>query len=74
MDSSNDNDNTAAAAIGDDSADPLASSTSSRNNSAPNSGGITLQLTDNKYAHLDDSQLEEFAKIVSPKVSDLLHE
>ena len=48
--------------------DPLASSINSTNMPL-------LQLqSNNKYNDLTDEQLQEFAKIVSPKVSDLLHE
>ena len=35
-----------------------------------NSEVLLLSLEDNKYANLDESQLEEFAKIASPKVSN----
>ena len=39
-----------------------------------NSEVLLLSLEDNKYANLDESQLEEFAKIASPKVSKYITE
>ena len=48
-----------------DNNDPLASSINST---------MPLIDTNNEYHDLTDEQLQEFAKIVSPKVSDLLHE
>jgi len=46
--------------------------TEQRSNS--NNEVLLLSLEDNKYANLDESQLEEFAKIASPKVSNNITE
>jgi len=45
-------------------------STTEQQRSNSNNEVLLLSLEDNKYANLDESQLEEFAKIASPKVSN----
>ena len=47
-----------------------ASTTEQQQQQRGNSEVLLLSLEDNKYANLDESQLEEFAKIASPKVSN----
>ena len=45
--------------------------TTEQQRSNSNNEVLLLSLEDNKYANLDESQLEEFAKIASPKVSNI---